>query len=612
MPEAPPSPAPSSSFPDDPPLLPTIYDVLIIGAGPAGLAVAARLCERTPSALFTDEEHRRYHWIRKSGTLSKRARRSGASKSSSIPLSADPASTSKTDHSTLPTPPLSRKSSSTSLDPPPGQTLGPYHALVLDATANTFLGRWHALFARLAIPHLRSPMFFHIDPADRDALLAYAIATHRYAACVEIHGVVGKEVSKHAQKRRRRDRATPGHGRAQEGSAVRIDERDRKDYLTPSTELFAAHCAAVVQRYGLDEPRLLRVDDVQAVTYGRADELGLLDGAAADAGERIFCVRARGGTYAARVVVVAAGPAMRPVAAPRWPRDACCHSSAIGADFPSAGVRARAARGRATAVVVVGGGLTSAQLCDLALRRGVSDVWLLLRGDVRVQPFDVALAWMGKFRNREKAAFWSADGDAERWGMLRQARGGGSIPLPYVKMLRAWEKQGRLHIATRTTLRDITPGREPGRWTVQVEPRAAALAEVDYVYFATGPGGLAALEREASAGEAHGEGADVEPPLPCLGALQRAHPIPWLHGLPALTDDLAWSAEVPLFVTGALAALRLGPGAANLEGARLGAERVAWGIEDVLPRGQEADAGREAWTEGRGGRFDGLLALGEE
>lgn len=45
-----------------------------------------------------------------------------------------------------------------------------------------------------------------------------------------------------------------------------------------------------------------------------------------------------------------------------------------------------------------------------------------------------------------------------------------------------------------------------------------------------------------------------------------------------------WKEDVPLFITGRLAALRLGPGAGNLAGARSGAERIAWAIEDILPR----------------------------
>lgn len=34
-----------------------LYDVLIVGVGPSGLAVAARLDEPTPSPVFTDAEH---------------------------------------------------------------------------------------------------------------------------------------------------------------------------------------------------------------------------------------------------------------------------------------------------------------------------------------------------------------------------------------------------------------------------------------------------------------------------------------------------------------------------------------------------------------------------
>jgi hypothetical protein len=48
-----------------------------------------------------------------------------------------------------------------------------------------------------------------------------------------------------------------------------------------------------------------------------------------------------------------------------------------------------------------------------------------------------------------------------------------------------------------------------------------------------------------------------------------------------------WADGVPLFVTGKLAALRLGPGAANLGGARLGAERIALALIDSLSSGDD-------------------------
>lgn len=54
-----------------------IRDVIIIGARPCGLALAAHLCEHTPSALFADEEHARYHWIRKQGVFHRNSLRKG-------------------------------------------------------------------------------------------------------------------------------------------------------------------------------------------------------------------------------------------------------------------------------------------------------------------------------------------------------------------------------------------------------------------------------------------------------------------------------------------------------------------------------------------------------
>jgi len=78
-----------------------------------------------------------------------------------------------------------------------------------------------------------------------------------------------------------------------------------------------------------------------------------------------------------------------------------------------------------TSTLVLGGGLTSAQIVDLALKKGVSHVTLLTREDLKVTPFDVDLAWKGMFKNTEKAAFWSADTDEQRSSFTKSARQAG-------------------------------------------------------------------------------------------------------------------------------------------------------------------------------------------
>ena len=59
------------------------------------------------------------------------------------------------------------------------------------------------------------------------------------------------------------------------------------------------------------------------------------------------------------------------------------------------------------------------------------------------------------------------------------------------------------------------------------------------------------------------------------GNLLKHYPMGSMGGLPCLNDDMMWRNDVPLFVTGRLAGLRLGPGAPNLIGASIGPERIA-------------------------------------
>lgn len=154
-----------------------MYDIAIIGAGPCGLAVASRLCEKTPGAIFTEVEHNRYHWIKKHSERVSLVKSKGRAVNMRFEKTC-PSSCINHEHSMV----------------------------VLDATSNTWLARWDSLFRAFNISHLRSPLFFHVDPRDRDGLKEFAYSRDRESELVELPGVVGREVSKHHKKKSRSNR----------------------------------------------------------------------------------------------------------------------------------------------------------------------------------------------------------------------------------------------------------------------------------------------------------------------------------------------------------------------------------------------------------------------
>jgi hypothetical protein len=209
---------------------------------------------------------------------------------------------------------------------------------------------------------------------------------------------------------------------------------------------------------------------------------------------------------------------------------------------------------------------------------------------------------MSKFRNVEKGAFWSADTDEERMSQIKSARGGGSITPRCDKIIKTHIKNGFVHQYTNTVVTAQTFDPETKQWTITTDPLLGNLPKFDQVYFATG----------------------VQSDLGQLGYLEtmlNCHPIELVEGLPVLTDDLQWNSVVPLFVTGKFAGLRLGPGAGNLEGARLGAERVAWAVGELLEREKkshcndssdsvdEFESNEYRYAAGIGSRFASLSGL---
>ncbi|KAI0841417.1 hypothetical protein F5Y06DRAFT_285521 [Hypoxylon sp. FL0890] len=522
-----------------------IHDVLIVGAGPCGLAVAARLSERMPAANFSDDEHQRYHWIRRHKPSIKSY---------------------KTGFETR------RKSSAT-----PSRDAG-LDLLVLDATDNRWMARWDTLFKTFDISHLRSPMFFHVDPAERDGLLAYTYRNDRGNELTELRGCVGKELSKHQRKKRERSGRIPR-------TEPTIDERDRNDYFVPSTPLFASHCGCLMDRYDLRD-NMVSHERAEDIRFGYVEGVSEVD--------KIFTVQTDKGIHHAKVVVLAVGgnpPQIPEADMPTEGSEAVTHAMHIK-EFPTPRIRAKINLKLHTNIVIVGGGLTSAQLADLAIRRGVTKVWLLMRGSLKVKPFDVGLEWVGKFRNFEQAAFWTSDSVEERWEKIMEARNGGSITPPYKKVLERHISTGRLCLLQNTTIKEKHWDPFSKTWAVSLSDENQTLPRIDHIYFATG----------------------VKSNFECLPFLQSIcseYPVESCGGLPCITENMAWRDDVPLFIAGRLAALQLGPGAPNLIGARIGAERIAWSIQDILgakESGNDTDTEKREfdYLTGRGSRYDAL------
>lgn len=159
--------------------------------------------------------------------------------------------------------------------------------------------------------------------------------------------------------------------------------------------------------------------------------------------------------------------------------------------------------------------------------------------------------------------------------MLLKARNGGSIPPRYFKKLQTHVANGSLSIHTQTNIKHQVWDDQRRSWAVETDPPVLDLPRgLDYIYYATG----------------------VQPDIEChpfLSPLREKYPIEVKGGLPCLTQDLAWAKEIPLFVAGRLAGLRIGPDCGNLEGARAGAERISWAVEDVL-EGWRRDGGEDA------------------
>lgn len=549
----------------------SVYEIVIIGGGTCGLACAARLCEDNPGSIYTEDEHQRFHWLKNRGRKV---------------LVLDKHMCEK-QHYTL----LSK--------------FRPQDILVLDANSDRFLGGWDKQFSTCQIPFLRLPMFFHPDPVNIDGMISYAHSTAQEKELMEIPNVVGREISKH----KRKVRGKLNHDRP---GIIDVNMRDCRDYYRPSTAFFHDFCMDLVDRYGIGG--CVRQGEVLEMKH---TELHMYD---VDKTVSGFWLRTHDAVYGAKTVIVATGHRGRinyPLKAlePHHSLENACHTTHIFAEdvvFPHPRLLRVAENGRAPTLCIVGGGLTLAQLAHVACSQGIHVV-LLVRGRLKVKHFDFHLDWVTKYKNVKKLSFFMLDTDEEREEMIRAAREGGSVNPEYRHKLQKWERLGRLQIFQNT---EIVKGAWDGVWAlslrtsekkraVEVDMGAELVETVKEVF--TKRGKLRRLSKSlvGDCGTRSAESRDLGGPdaavslevlnadyivcatgiapdilgLPFMADIAASHPIPTVNGLPCLSDDLQWDL-LPLFFVGKNAGLRIGPTAANLDGARLCAERVGWKIQE--------------------------------
>mmetsp|Transcript_39904 Transcript_39904/g.85156 ORF Transcript_39904/g.85156 Transcript_39904/m.85156 type:complete len:527 (-) Transcript_39904:218-1798(-) len=385
---------------------------------------------------------------------------------------------------------------------------------IIDPGAD-FMEGWHKRFELLGIEHLRSPAFAHPAAFEPQALMDFAVLHGREAELIDVPAFTQRLNS----------------GELQQPLMQGL----------PSTSLFKDFCASLASKL----PH--RWLSGTAMDIGKSGDGQYRVQYVPSARPTAFC------TVVAAAVIFATGP-MGKWSVPK-PFGSLLSSPQVkhAEELFAAGTMRVAGQRRGSdsrpTVLVIGGGLTAVQVALSAVDEG-SRVVLLSRRSLQTRAYDLARDWLDlKHTSRKRFDFLNAT-MCERIRILRDSRGGGSVPISYMDRLRT--------LAAGTTSFELQVDPHIDRSTVSLENGKVLVngSAFDQVILATGT--------------------SVEPMLsPLFERAQAVFDAPTFESLPKLDASLRWIDGEDLFVVGGNAMLELGPGALNLMGAMQGAKAVA-------------------------------------
>eukprot|EP00210_Caulerpa_lentillifera_P009192 g8764.t1 len=211
-------------------------------------------------------------------------------------------------------------------------------------------------------------------------------------------------------------------------------------------------------------------------------------------------------------------------------------------------------------VLVVGGGLTSLQLVNLAIQCGCELAHLISRRPLHVRQFDSDLSWSGHLRFQKLSEFWNEPNLSKRFELIKEARNGGTITSTAFDELLEHQSSLKCTVHEEVEIWDAEWSGETQSFTVDLS--SGDQLEADQIWLATGS--LVNIEQEK-----------------LFDSIREECGLEVFQGYPVLDQDLRWNPKLDLFFIGAYASLALGPDGVNLAGARRGAFRIKEALQNT-------------------------------